>query len=126
MRMLEKKNSTHPEISKDKGIETLKGINEKIDDNTYLEKALGATLGKTNGSIELAEYTKEAKEYLFEDTEKEELVPLSISIVGNRHFKKRDIGLGVSDEYVYVTEEGEILPASNRFQAYDMLAMISY
>ena len=60
------------EISKDKGEETLKGINEKIDDNTYLEKALGATLGKTDGSIELAEYTKEAKEYLFEDVEKED------------------------------------------------------
>ena len=66
------KADTHKELSGSEGEEKLKGINEKIDDNTYLEKALGATLGKTDGSIELAEYAKEAKEYLFDDVEKED------------------------------------------------------
>lgn len=48
----------------------LKKVNEKIDDNSYLEEALGASIGAS--SIEMSDYAKEAKEYLFEDTEKED------------------------------------------------------
>ncbi|MBQ2885847.1 MAG: hypothetical protein IJE43_19150 [Alphaproteobacteria bacterium] len=95
------------------------------NEEDYIILEMGSIV--TEGMLEALAYNGHSDVWLksSEDTEKEELVPLSISIVGNRHFKKRDIGLGVSDEYVYVTEEGEILPASNRFQAYDMLAMIS-
>lgn len=52
-------------------------------------------------------------------------VPLEISIIGNRHYRKREIGAGLSDEYVYLTESGEIKEASKTFTAYDILAMIS-
>ena len=52
-------------------------------------------------------------------------VPLETAIIGNRHFKRRDIGAGQSDEYVYVDEDGNVSPASSVFTAYDMLAMIS-
>lgn len=52
-------------------------------------------------------------------------VPLEVSIIGNRHFKRREIGAGMTDEYVYVSEDGTIQPASSKFTAYDMLAMMS-
>ena len=43
-------------------------INEKLEDSTYLEQALGKAI--ESGPVEMADFAKEAKEYLFEDEEK--------------------------------------------------------
>lgn len=81
----------------------------------------------TEGFLEVLAYNGYTSVILkqSETTDKTVTVPLEISIIGNRHFRRRDIGEGMSDEYVYVTEDGEIKPASSTFTAYDMLAMMS-
>mgnify|MGYP001056605049 FL=1 len=52
-------------------------------------------------------------------------VPLESTIVGNRCFTKRDLGLDQSDEWVYVDLNGEYKEPSDSLTAYDLAAMIS-
>lgn len=54
------------------GDSVLDDIVEKINDSEYLEKALGASIGKTDTRIEMSEYAQEAKEYMFEDEEEDD------------------------------------------------------
>lgn len=52
-------------------------------------------------------------------------VPLSVSVIGNRHFCKRDVGLGDADDYVFIDEEGNVSEPKDYLTSYDMLAMLS-
>ena len=102
-----------------------------ISKDYYFEKdacpVIPANTMVTDGFLEMLAYNGYTDVRLKQtpETSVETDVPLEISIVGNRHFRKKDIGAGLSDEYVYLTESGEILPASKTFTAYDLLAMIS-
>ena len=60
---------------------------EKFDSNDFTCKILGATMGGSGGSggvslSNVSEYEKEAMDYLFEDSGKEEVQPLLSSIIG--------------------------------------------
>lgn len=82
----------------------------------------------TEGMLEAFAYNGYTEVFLSESDSNLSIykeVPLEISIIGNRHYKCKDVGVGLSDDYVYITENDEILPASETFTAYDMLAMIS-
>ncbi len=85
----------------------------------------GTVIGK--GMLEMLAYN--GVEYVIvaktANSEAVETVPLVRSIVGNRCFTKRELGISDSSEYVYVTEQGTYEPPSDKLTAYDMAAMIS-
>ena len=55
---------------------------EKFDSNDHTCKILSATMGGTNTISNVSEYEKEAMDYLFEDSGKEEVQPLLSGIIG--------------------------------------------
>lgn len=53
-------------------------------------------------------------------------VPLEYAIIGNRHFRKSELGSTADGtEYVYVNEDGIEEPAKTTLCAYDLLALIA-
>lgn len=81
----------------------------------------------TKGLLEVIAYNGYRSVCLVEKegSSKIEEVPFEVSVIGNRCFKKRDLGITDSDEYVYVHEDGTITQPSTSLTAYDLLAMIS-
>ena len=56
---------------------------------------------------------------------KYEIVPFEVSIVGNRHFTERELGISNSNKYVYLTESGDVESAKEFLCAYDIVAILS-
>lgn len=97
-------------------------IKDISDDNT-----IHANTKIEDGFLEMLAYNGHTQAVVKESTTTEvsTVIPLENSIVGNRHFKAKDLGITAKTEYVYVDENNKVLPPRNIFTAYDLLAMLS-
>lgn len=113
-------------------------IRDKFPDNRgdYLEKdilfgdnplVIPANTMVTKGFLEMLAYNGHTDVVLKNSVTSSvaTVVPVEVSIIGNRCFKKSDLGISNSDEYVYMDEDGNVSEPPSHLTAYDMLAMLS-
>lgn len=61
-----------------------------------------------------------------ENSEEFTKVPLELNIISNRHFRKCELGIDKSNDYVYVSEDGKTIePPKTHLCAYDLAALLS-